>query len=982
MAKSPTARKDTPRPDRQTRIASGPVPAPIPGPTGQHPAAPSLPTPPPVGNAPARRVDATVPAPGGAPAAGRGPGPRPTNPVVKRTQMLSGANPPAPELFVGGTTPKAPPVAAPARGVTAPPPNQAAPPSIDRTVVGPAPAPPVPTPSANPGTGVFGDDAELDGDTLIPRNASTGGLPTAARDTTPGLGGGASPTDPGRNDLAGADTHYNLASEARRATEGGVRAPTTAISSRRSSSRASTQMHGTEGLSAPSADAPKIRLVPGRVIPGTRYEIRRWLGEGGMGVVYEVSHVDIERRSALKILRFDLSQQPQMAQVFRDEARAASRLGCPNIVEVYDFGELPDGRLFFAMELLEGRDLVPPDEQTAMDPARLIAILRQTCKGLARAHEAGVVHRDVKPENIICCELDERTDTVKIVDFGISAMLAAGETKAGIAGTPQYMAPEQILGENFDGRLDVYALGCMAYELMVGVPPFDAEDVEEVLKLQVNAPPLPPSQRRPDLKFPAELEAVILKCLAKHPHERYPDMAHLEAALCEAQIAAGIRTAWDDLPVPLLPDDARRQKIVARMPSATTAPTAKRSWLWPIVAVMSSAAAVGLGAFLLFGGEPTDEEKNMVDEITQQARNAASRASWVIPPPTVDSSETALLKVQELEQLEGSAEDMGDERGAQLREEFSATLMTHGDELWDVARDFSRQYYIWALMFDRDNERALERANIDILTLDDFRRRALAGDFNDMERMLAGTAALDVVEDPEEREALTVAVAEGMQDPDAMSPLARASMERSFEKRGVSMGRGRRGSGVGRGDRDAAAAPPVAAEPEPVVEDEPEPEPEPVIEDEPEPAEDPKASEARKKRRNKVTAGLAETKATRDPERSKALTADADAKRKQGHRGDAKTLYGQAIAADPMNGSAHLGLALVHFDQGAYHKARKAAARAVRHMPKSALAQKTLGDAFFKELRYQEALDAYQKAQALGANVGGRIADVKHKLGK
>ena len=207
----------------------------------------------------------------------------------------------------------------------------------------------------------------------------------------------------------------------------------------------------------------QIRLLPGRRVPGTRYRLIRWLGEGGMGVVYEAEHEDIERRVALKILRLEATEDPQLAAQFRDEARAASRIGAPNIVEIFDFGELPDGRLFICMELLDGKDLVPATETDARPPAEVIAIFRQLCKALGAAHKAGIVHRDIKPENIILVRKGGRDGVVKVVDFGISAVLGQ-ERRNKIAGTPHYMAPEQIRGHAFDGRLDQYAAGCVAYE--------------------------------------------------------------------------------------------------------------------------------------------------------------------------------------------------------------------------------------------------------------------------------------------------------------------------------------------------------------------------------------------------------------------------------------------------------------------------------------------------------------------------------------
>lgn len=948
-------------------------------------------------------ADATIPAPSRIPspsatsdASAEPRAPSKDSKSLRNTQVMLGAPPPMPGLE---PRPKAPKV------VPVPPPPDPDLPSHQETVIGPAPAPPVsaaatpapePAPAARvatvpPGEHLFDspmfEDAPDESPATTEPEPERPSDPRADRrglhDTMPNPRGNL-PTGPasGRGSAA-ADTVPRAAASP--AGEVPSRRPTSAVRSttavrRRSTNRsekAGTRLHGTEGLSAPAADAPKLRLVPGKTIPGTRFQIERWLGEGGMGVVYEVSHLDIDRRSALKILRFDLSQQAQMAQVFRDEARAASRLESPYIVEVFDFGELPDGRLFFAMELLTGTDLVPANEQTSMDPGRLIGILRQVCKGLAKAHGAGVVHRDVKPENIIVSTVEGREDGVKIVDFGISAMLAAGESRAGVAGTPHYMAPEQILGSDFDGRLDIYALGCTAYELMIGVPPFDAEEVEDILKLHLHEAPVPPSQRRPDLLVPQQLEATIMRCLAKDPQDRYADMADLEAALCEAQIAAGLVTGWDDLVVPPLDDVQRYERIVAGMPS-NLPPAAKRPWLWPVVAVTSSAAALGLSAFLLFGGQPTDEDKELVEQITIEARAAASKSSWVIPPPNLDSEVTALLKVEELEDIEGSAEDLADERGEQLREEFASTLISHADRLWDPAREISRQYYIWALMFDRDDEHALERASIDVITLDDFRVRALQGKFSEVDRLIAGVAALQVVEDVDEKAAISDAVQESMDDADSLAPQTVASLERGASKAGLELPRSPRGAGV-TDSRDRAASPRTVPDrggddSDLMVEDDGAQADEPLV--------DPAEEASRRKRRQKVNAGLADGNAKGDPARSRGLTSQADDKRRQGLRDAAKTLYSQAIAANPSNGNAHLGLAIVHFDQGAYFKSRKSAQKAVKLLPRSGKAHKVLGDAFYRELKYHDALEAYGRAKALGMNVNGRIADVERLLGK
>ncbi|MEM9452736.1 MAG: protein kinase [Myxococcota bacterium] len=1081
MAKTPLAKKpDARRTDRRTRISSGP--APLPPPVSTNPLPPRV-APRPSGTSPPK-IPPGPPSISGDEdeALARAKTTPRVRKTLKKTQMIMGAPPVPPPT--GEHTKVGVPVPPPAAESSSDPiPTDFGLPSHQQTVVGPAPAPDIPTPfkpapsgvveqATGPapasnvptpvkpatsdameqmmdGVGLFHDDFEDEQATALHRGPSKAGdaddePPSAAppsaksppkppprpvsgpapratsalRDTMPAAELRKGPTFPGSGSHVSADTQLDLdrgprptdehlddkrGESTNRRTD---RQPTRMRSSPGQSrdSRVGTAMQGMEGLVAPAADAPKIRLIPGKQIPGTRYEIRRWLGEGGMGVVYEVIHTDIERRSALKILRFDLSQQPQMAQVFRDEARAASRLGSPHIVEVYDFGELPDGRLFFAMELLEGVDLVPANEQTSMEPSRLVAILRQVCKGLAKAHDANVVHRDVKPENIIITNTEEgRADSIKIVDFGISAMLAAGEKKAGIAGTPHYMAPEQILGEDFDGRLDIYALGCTAYELMVGTPPFDADEVEELLKKQVKVDPTPPSQARDDVEFPAELEAVVMRCLAKKPEDRFENMAELEAAICEAQIAAGITTAWDDLPVPVIADTERYERILARMPSPNAPQPAKRGWLWPVIAGASTLAAAGLAAYLMFGRQPTAEEQDQVEQLTIEARDAASKAAWVIPPPHVEGNTTALRKVVELEGLEGLAQSLADERAEELRHEFATTLIGHGDHLWEEARSIARQYYVWSLAFE-NSEYAFDRADVDLISLSDFRKNAVAGDFSQAEVLLGSLAVIQVAEDPEQKEAISAAIQEGVESSD-MAPMMLAQFTKRAESAGVKLRRPRRGSGArgngGRnqdrdGDRDGGRSdggrsdggrsdggvdsstsntpppPPSVAETdqEPIIDQEP------VIED------DPVTTAGRRKRRRQVDMGLDDKKAKFNPARSKELTKKADAKRRDGLRGEAKSLYSQAIAANPKNGAAHLGLAQVHFDQASYDKARKSALQAVKHSPRNGRAHKVLGDAYYKAFRYQEAEGAYQKAQELGINVRKRLADVRRKLGK
>ncbi len=721
-------------------------------------------------------------------------------------------------------------------------------------------------------------------------------------------------------------------------------------------------------LTDAGGESPRIRLTSGRVVPGTRYRILRWLGEGGMGVVYEAEHIDIERRVALKILRFDLSRNPHMVKVFRDEARAASRLGSQYIVEIFDFGELPDGRLFFAMEMLHGGDLVPADSQQTLSPARLIAILRQVCKGLAGAHAAGVVHRDVKPENLIITTAAGRRDRVKIVDFGISAMLAVGQTgEQVIAGTPHYMAPEQILGRPFDGRLDVYALGCTAYELLTGVPPFDAEEVSALLQKQLDAAPTPPSQRRPELNLPEALDRVLLQCLAKSPRDRYANMAELEAALCEAQIELKLRTEWDDLPVPELADRERAARLQARMPSPV-GEIKRRRWLWPTVAATSTAAALALGLFLARrepSEQPQEPDRSELDTIAAGALDAAAKANWVVPPWREPEAATAYRKVLELEALEGDAAEAADTRAGELRNEFAATLTRQAENLDEQQASLAAaNHYLWSLAFDPNNEIAWKRAGIDTVMFARFLEHAKTGAFSDDERFLAFAAGTQAVSDPDvkaEREAeLEEAVAGN-----SVSTNAQVAVMTNLPARA-------RAERLRRSERSASAEPPVASAIAPLSATTP---PAPGLAES-----DAKASKKKKNLGQDPRALLGN--ASRDPAAAKALAEQGLAALRAGRRSDATTLFHQSIGHDHTNATALMGLSDIYFDTGNDQKAVVFAEKAVAASPANHGFRIKLGDAYYKVLRYKDALAQYEQAKKQGSSkADDRIARARTKLG-
>ncbi|HUS63088.1 MAG TPA: protein kinase [Kofleriaceae bacterium] len=295
-------------------------------------------------------------------------------------------------------------------------------------------------------------------------------------------------------------------------------------------------MNPEEGAGAqPAADAPDPMV--GQIIDG-RYKVTRRLGEGGMGEVYAAEHVHIEKRVAIKLLRNEILANQEAVSRFRQEARSASSIGHKNIITIEDFGQLPDGRVYLAMEHLVGpgpladliRDGVPAD--------RLVQILIQTGHGLAAAHKKGIVHRDMKPENIFVTSGPDGEDVPKLLDFGIAKISNADGnnhlTRTGtIFGTPFYMAPEQALGQGVDARADVYAMGVIMYEAFTGVVPFEGDSFMAILTQHITAEPKPPAQvaAAHGKVIPPGIEEIIVKAMRKEAPQRYQSMDELVQAL-------------------------------------------------------------------------------------------------------------------------------------------------------------------------------------------------------------------------------------------------------------------------------------------------------------------------------------------------------------------------------------------------------------------------------------------------------------------
>jgi serine/threonine protein kinase/tetratricopeptide (TPR) repeat protein len=288
----------------------------------------------------------------------------------------------------------------------------------------------------------------------------------------------------------------------------------------------STLEQSSTKLQFPKEDDESLGLnFTGRVI-NNRYRVIRKIGEGGMGTVYAGEHVEIGKGVAIKILHPAYSTQQDLVERFRREARAASRIGHPNIVDVTDFGSTEDGCAYFVMEHLDGIDLADVlSHERRLDCPRACNIAIQICRALAAAHAAGVIHRDLKPENIFLVARDGQADFVKVLDFGIARSMGRARrlTNPGVAmGTPEYMAPEQAEGGAVDHRSDIYSVGALIYEMASGSPP----------QLNRDKDLIPPRGVKADI--PEELDRIVMRALERDPERRYQSMGQLEYDLVKS----------------------------------------------------------------------------------------------------------------------------------------------------------------------------------------------------------------------------------------------------------------------------------------------------------------------------------------------------------------------------------------------------------------------------------------------------------------
>lgn len=323
---------------------------------------------------------------------------------------------------------------------------------------------------------------------------------------------------------------------------------------------------------------------------GGRYRLLEPLGEGGMATVFRAQDLLLERLVAVKVLREQWAADADFISRFRQEARAAASLSHPNIVAIYDVGE-DAGRHYIVMEYVEGPSLKEELAGGPLSPLRAVEVAVQVCAGLQYAHQKGIVHRDIKPHNILV-----QQGQAKIADFGIARALGSATQTGGgeVFGSPQYLSPEQVKGEEATAASDIYSLGISLYEACTGAPPFQASSPIATALKHLNEAPVPPRQMNG--RIPPSLEAIILKAIAKEPQQRFASAAQMGRALSDCLS----RSQEETTTLRTMPQQAPRQAPPAAAPvpatprKAAPSPKKERARAFPWVPVLGTMALVGL----------------------------------------------------------------------------------------------------------------------------------------------------------------------------------------------------------------------------------------------------------------------------------------------------------------------------------------------------------------------------------------------------
>jgi tRNA A-37 threonylcarbamoyl transferase component Bud32 len=412
------------------------------------------------------------------------------------------------------------------------------------------------------------------------------------------------------------------------------------------------------------AEGPPAKVIAvdddpmiGRVI-AERYRIEARLGEGGMGAVYRVEHTHMRKRLALKVLHREMIGQSEIVARFEREAMAAAHIEHPNVAGATDFGKLEDGSAYLVLEYVEGKSLRALIDKGPLPMGQAVHVTSQILSALKRAHELGIVHRDLKPENVLLVDKDGDPDFVKVLDFGIARVPTLGTPKEGdsagtltragmVYGTPEYMSPEQALGQPVDGRADLYAVGVMLFEMLTGKRPYDNKDKVALLGQHVAGVIPQPRERAPSLGITEPLEQVVLKLLAKSADARFADaQAGIDALAAlgidpsaKAPLLAGAAPGQDGSGAHALVASVDKVRIeVPDVPTlgAPAAPgdAAQRAATWKRAASVGAVLGVLLAVVLLLrkgGGEADGADRARATHAPAPAPSASSNEKAATP---------------------------------------------------------------------------------------------------------------------------------------------------------------------------------------------------------------------------------------------------------------------------------------------------------------------------------------------------------------
>ncbi len=688
-----------------------------------------------------------------------------------------------------------------------------------------------------------------------------------------------------------------------------------------------------------------------------RYLVLEAVGRGGLGRVFAAYDPQLDRKVAIKLLDARAHRGLTPAQLrgrLLREAQALAKVRHPNVVAVHDVGVLGDPgdahhAVFLTMELVDGGTLRQWLAEQPRSWQEIRDVFVAAARGLAAAHDANVVHRDVKPGNVLV----GRDGRVQVADFGLARALDldasslppspspsmppivtidAGSLTGPTAGTPAYMAPEQHRGERVDARCDQFGLCVALFEALWSTRPFVGDTPEAVRAAVIAGKMVDP----PAHGVPGWLRKVVQRGLASDPAERWPSMQALVAAL-----------------------QLDRPRRFSRAVAGAAGLVAGGAALWALVIAPALA--------------PDDAETAAVEQLVVEARAAAAKACFAHPPFDAAEEPTAYAKVLALEATGGAAAELADERAAALREEFAATLVGLGDRYWelDEGRPFAAEYYAEALVFDDAHPQALARLGVSVAAMVALRERAAAGDFADDELVAVAPAQALATEDPELRSRrLEQTYAHTPEPPAALTAALQAVLD-DPGRDAVARGRARKAAiavattrpedSVAPNGIDDAARVPAPREATPARADPP--------------------AKATAAAHATEVAEVDAAKAT-DPQHARDEAKRGHAALRRGDLDAAAEAFHRALAANRSDITALAGLAEVSFQRRNYDAAASYLERAIAVAPRNSTLRIDLGDVYFKVLRYNDARTQYERARGLGhRDAAAKLSRLDARLG-